>query len=319
MDIKEQKFPRKFQKKLVTAAVQSLLVGCLSVYSLSALASKTNEKWVHTSNYLDSGVWSKVVDANFCFNAAPKSLLEVEPIVVDGHRAYKVSQYFDSAVEKQLYAKPIEDQIKDHKIIGRKFCNGIVSISNMRLPFAKGEGINDANDGLLAVDAMRHGLADILDHISSMASLAVQAASGTYSSTDLYNLDVVFQQHLDEINSIADSTRFNNTKLLDGSVRVIKVPVDGGRRIVDLTLANMLTGSGGLNISGLSVSTTYSAQNSLSTVNQVTDISTQFGNIKKYEVALNAAVKRDEVTTYVDVTSDKFTVQHMPSTAAINE
>ena len=53
--------------------------------------------------------------------------------------------------------------------------------------------------------------------LGRMRELAVQSASDTVSSDDRSSIDLEFDQLRSEINRIANSTEYNNTKLVDGS------------------------------------------------------------------------------------------------------
>ena len=86
--------------------------------------------------------------------------------------------------------------------------------------------------------------------LSRMRELAVQSASDTVSSDDRSSIDLEFDQLRSEINRIANSTKYNNTELVNGDRA--KAAVGGG---------NAATGNGletgGINITSTAVNGTY--------------------------------------------------------------
>src|SRR5206468_1051959 len=61
--------------------------------------------------------------------------------------------------------------------------------------------------------------------LTRMKELATQAANGTYAGGDLTNIKTEFDQLIDEVDRIAQSTKFNNTALLDGSTASLALQV----------------------------------------------------------------------------------------------
>lgn len=298
----------KHKKTLLAQVAQLLLVSSLS---FSANAANTNKAWSTTENYLDSAITYKIVDGNECFQASPKSLLEVSTYVdVHGKRVYSIAQVSDIEKEKNIYATPLEDQINMGIIVAKSFCKGVASISNMNLPFAKGaNGVMDANDGMVMLNTLRHDLNEIMDQLNEMTALANQAASGVYSSSELSSMNIEFTAHIAEINHIAAMSHFNGIQLLDGSQTTIKVPVNNGASYVNVNLPNLTTGTAGLNIGSLDIFGCAAAQSSLMTLNSVSALQSAFSDIKAEEINLIAARKHDEVTTTVDMTKKPFVVQ----------
>lgn len=308
MEVTQHKMLALFRKTHLSKAIHLLIFATLSSHAFADGAPPLTPKWSITENYLDANVSEKIVDANACFSASPKSLLEVEPIISEGKRAYKISNYFDHDIQKSLYAKPLDQQVQEHKIVGRSFCKGMVSISDMDLPFAKSDGINDANDGLLMLDTLRAKMMDIANRLDDMSQLAVQAASGTYSSYQLSNMDHEFQAQLAQINVISASARFNGIQLLDGSHDNIQVPVHHGADTIPVHLPDFTSGSMGLNISWLAIDSNQTAQTALAVLNNATTY-LDINHLKPDEINLLTAATLDAVTTWVDVTKEPFVVQ----------
>lgn len=264
---------------------------------------------LYEKKYLDPDVWQTVVTGDHCFAAAPKSLLEVEPIIENNKRVYKVQQYFDVDIERTIYAKPLDVQIKEHKIVGQKFCKGIVSISDRNLPFTKKNEINDPNDGVLLAEAMRQGINKINQHVKEMQLLAMNGSSGTYSSSQLGVLNQTFQAHLNEINRISYTARFSGYALFDGSNETILIPIKEGVSYEKVPLENLTIGSSGLNISSLNLLTSTDAQNAVDTLCVTARVSELLQTLKTKEKILKSLAKQEATVTFVDVRTDNFIVQ----------
>src|SRR5690606_36340889 len=80
-----------------------------------------------------------------------------------------------------------------------------------------------------------------------MRELSIQAANGIYSDTDRATLDAEFQQLLDELDRIAETTSFNGQKLLDGSLGDVSLQVGAeAYQIIDFSIDDMRSDKLGL-------------------------------------------------------------------------
>lgn len=86
----------------------------------------------------------------------------------------------------------------------------------------------NANDGISMVQTAEGGLGEISNIITRFRELGVQAASDTVSNTERSFIDVEIQQLKAEADRIAQSTRFGETKLLDGTGEIFDFQVDIG-------------------------------------------------------------------------------------------
>jgi flagellin len=77
--------------------------------------------------------------------------------------------------------------------------------------------VRNANDAISLVQTADGALGEVEAMLQRMRELAVQAASGTMSSTDLTALDNEFSALAVGIDDIADDTSWNGMNLLDGS------------------------------------------------------------------------------------------------------
>ena len=74
----------------------------------------------------------------------------------------------------------------------------------------------NANDAMSMVQTIEGATGEINNMLIRMRELAVQSASGTYSTSDRQALDLEFGALMDEMNRIAENTKWNGTTVLDG-------------------------------------------------------------------------------------------------------
>jgi flagellin len=86
----------------------------------------------------------------------------------------------------------------------------------------------NAADGISMIQTAEGGLEEVSGILIRMRELAEQAATGTLGSDERAYLDSEFQQLVMEGSRIADSTEFNGTKLLDGSIAQLDIQVGVG-------------------------------------------------------------------------------------------
>ncbi len=86
----------------------------------------------------------------------------------------------------------------------------------------------NVNDGISLVKTAEGAMQEIQDMLNRMEYLATQSANGTYDNdVDRANLQKEVEALKSEIDRIADSSNFNGTKLLDGSLGGGAVSADG--------------------------------------------------------------------------------------------
>ena len=78
--------------------------------------------------------------------------------------------------------------------------------------------VRNANDAISMIQTADGAMVEVTNMLHRMQELALQASSGTMSTTDQAALNVEFQALDDQIDLIATSTEWNGTKLLDGSL-----------------------------------------------------------------------------------------------------
>ena len=152
-----------------------------------------------------------------------------------------------------------------------------------------GQAERNAQDGVSLVQVAESAMGEISNILIRMRELGVQAASDTVGPQERRFLDVEFQQLLEEIDRIANSTEFNGTSLLNGSATTFEIqvgtknnPLIDRIRLFDANSADVNVVALGLNLTN--VSDKSSAQNTLSSVDSalssVTAIRAEFGALQ---------------------------------------
>ncbi len=122
------------------------------------------------------------------------------------------------------------------------------------------QAVRNAQDGISLLQTMEGAMATIDDALVRMQQLATQAATDSYSSAQRAIMESEFQEMRLEIDRVADSTKYNNIKMLDNSASVSihfgKLSTDN----ISITGSNLTSASSGLNITGLTISNTTSAK-----------------------------------------------------------
>lgn len=167
----------------------------------------------------------------------------------------------------------------------------------------------NGNDGVSLVQTAQTAINDISGLITTMTQLATQAANGTYSSTQLSNLNTEFAALNSEINRVANVTAFNGVSLLNGTTSSLTIQVGSNNSSNDqltISLSNLTTGTAGLNTSGLSITSMSNAQTALTTLNAITSVTTALASLGANEVNLNAAVGNDNaIATSLDTAASR--------------
>lgn len=184
-----------------------------------------------------------------------------------------------------------------------------ISTSMTNTSAALRQGVRNGNDGISLVQTAQTAIMDISNLVTQMTQLAAQASSGTYSSSQLSNLDTQFQALLSEVSRVSAVTAFNGVSLLNGTTSSIAVQVGSGNTSNDrltVSLSNMSTGTAGLSISGLSLTSNSNAQSALSTLSGLTAINTALASLGASQSNLTAAVSYDDnVATSLDTAKSR--------------
>ena len=119
----------------------------------------------------------------------------------------------------------------------------------------------NANDGISMLQIADGAMSELNSILIRMRELSVQAANGPVQGSDRDSLDEEFQLLIEEIDRIAQSTRFNSTTLLDGSGGSLPFQVGTGTNasldVIDISLPSVLASD--LGIAGLAIDSSTGA------------------------------------------------------------
>lgn len=145
----------------------------------------------------------------------------------------------------------------------------------------------NANDGISALQTADGASASITSYLQRMNELSLQAANGTLNDSQRSALNQEFQQNLQGINQVAESTSFNNQNLLNGDTTNLSIAL--GDTSTTLNLPNFT--SDGLAINGLDISSLGGASSALESITTALEqISTQRSEFGAQQNGLSSAV-----------------------------
>lgn len=146
----------------------------------------------------------------------------------------------------------------------------------------------NANDGISLVQIAEGGLSESSSILTRMRELAMQSANDTLTDSDRSNAEMEYQSLKVELDRISRATEFNGRKILDGSGPKLDFQVGVGSHstddIISLNAKNINSGSSALGISGVTISSKTSAQDSLSkldsAINKINLQRSQLGSVQ---------------------------------------
>jgi len=119
-----------------------------------------------------------------------------------------------------------------------------LAISNRQTSQIRGltQAVRNANDGVSLIQTAEGALDESTNVLQRMRELSIQAANGIYSDADRETLDAEFQQLVDELDRIAETTSFNGQNLLDGSLGNVDLQVGAeANQTIDFSIQAMDT------------------------------------------------------------------------------
>ena len=130
-----------------------------------------------------------------------------------------------------------------------------------------GQARRNANDAISMIQVSEGGLGEVSNIMTRMRELAVQASSDNVGNTERGFIDKEVQQLKNEIERIAQSTRFGKTKLLNGEGGVfdfqIDINNDDFEDRITFDSSEQVATLGELNLDGFDFTDKNSAQESL--------------------------------------------------------
>jgi flagellin len=136
------------------------------------------------------------------------------------------------------------------------------------------EGNRNIQQSIHMLQVADGALSDINDMVLRMRSLAVQASTANFNDRDRENLDSEFQALRQEIDRIAEATNFNGIKLLETNetYAIQAGPTETSNDVSRITIGDMRASGPNLNITGHTVRTLRSAQETMQHLIQSHDI-----------------------------------------------
>ena len=181
--------------------------------------------------------------------------------------------------------------------------------------------IRNANDGISMAQTAEGALGEVTNMLQRMKELAVQAGNGTLSTSDRTGLQSEMKQLLSEVNNISKSTNFNGLKLLDGSVKDVKLQtgVNAGDQI-GISMVDVSTKSLGLDggaASGVLVSGRIGTGAAVASgdvlINGQTAVTSTFNAASDSAQALAAAINANSANTGVTATASNSITGSVPT------
>ena len=126
--------------------------------------------------------------------------------------------------------------------------------------------IRNNQDGVGLIQTAESGLNEIRNMVLRIRELAVQMANGIYENTpDRSNAQLEVTALLDQVDLIADNTKFNDIALLDGTFSGVAIQA-GNTTAETISLTFVDLGQSGLSINGASIATQGSATTVIGTM-----------------------------------------------------
>jgi flagellin len=167
-------------------------------------------------------------------------------------------------------------------------------------------------------------MVEVTNMLHRMQELALQASSGTMSTTDQAALDVEFQALDDQIDLIATSTEWNGTKLLDGSLNAsaassFQIGANASQTI-SITFADLNTDFGNTEASQAGVDGSTAADRDIFTTLNVAAAGTNSGDetIDVDSLVITNGANHANVITYLGRAIDRLNTERATMGATIN-
>ncbi|MCU9956826.1 flagellin [Burkholderia sp. BKH01] len=121
------------------------------------------------------------------------------------------------------------------------------------------QGVSNANDGVSMIQTASSALSSLTNSLQRIRQLAVQASTGTMSTTDQAALQQEVSQQIQEVNRIASQTTYNGTNILNGNAGIVSFQVGANvGQTISLDLSQSMSAAkigGGLVQKGQTVGT----------------------------------------------------------------
>ena len=132
----------------------------------------------------------------------------------------------------------------------------------------------NAQDGVSLVQTAEGALNEVNNNLVRMRELSIQAANGTLNTGDRAAVDNEFQQLIQEIDRIAETTDFNGISLLNDTTGTVTIQLQVGTEAGETVLVSLvdMTDAGlGLTTSGFDLTTVTNASGALDLIDAAID------------------------------------------------
>lgn len=156
------------------------------------------------------------------------------------------------------------------------------------------QAARNAQDGISMVQTAEGALDEVHSMLQRMRVLAVQAANGTNSTTNLSQIASEVKQLATEIGSIATRTKFNGLALMTTGSFTLQVGANKGDVMTFSmnTLTSASVGASKINVSNLQISTKGKASAAIETLDKAIDsIATQRSSLGAVQNRLEHTIK----------------------------
>ena len=152
---------------------------------------------------------------------------------------------------------------------------------------------DNAQDGISAVQTAEGALQEVQDMLQRMNELSVKASNDTLTTDDRGYIQLEVDKLVSEIDRTASTTQFNNQNLLDGTFTSKNLQVGTENMTKSRILVSIGSmGAAAIGVSGLSVSTSSTAQKAISTVKAaIQSISTMRSDLGATQNRLEHTIK----------------------------
>ena len=160
---------------------------------------------------------------------------------------------------------------------------------------ANSQASANISSGLAVTDIAGAAMGQISDTLQRMRELAVHAANGTNSSSDLQAIQKEFSQLSQGLDQVSSQTQFNGQRLLDGTFNASLQAGPNAGDTQQLSIASVSSQS--LGLANIDVTSASDANNALNAIDQaLSSVGSQQATIGASQASLDAAAKSLSVT-----------------------
>ena len=132
------------------------------------------------------------------------------------------------------------------------------------------QAVRNANDGINLLQTAEGAMVEQTNMLQRMRELAVQSVNATNSDSQRAYLNTEFTELTSQISNIGTQTKWNTTTVLASATLTFQVGVSSDTTFT-VAIEDTTTGSDGLNIATLAISTNTGASSALATIDSALD------------------------------------------------